>query len=49
MKEQFHQMGLAKLCGWLGITLLTYYQESWKEIEVSQGNGSFTQRSDQHP
>lgn len=35
MKEQFHRTGLARLCGWLGITRQAYYQESWKQIGVS--------------
>lgn len=35
MKENFHHIGLAKLCGWFGITRQAYYQESWKEMEVS--------------
>jgi transposase InsO family protein len=35
MKENFHHIALAKLCGWFGITRQAYYQESWKEIEVS--------------
>lgn len=35
MKEQFHHIGLATLCGWFGITRQAYYQESWKEIELN--------------
>jgi putative transposase len=35
MKENFHHIGLAKLCGWFGITRQSYYQESWKGMEVS--------------
>jgi transposase InsO family protein len=35
MKNSFSHIGLAKLCGWFGITRQAYYQESWKEIEVS--------------
>lgn len=35
MKENFHHIGLARLCGWFGITRQAYYQESWKGIEVS--------------
>ena len=34
MKSNFSHIGLAKLCGWFGITRQAYYQESWKEIEV---------------
>lgn len=35
MKNQFHHIGLAKLCGWFGITRQAYYQEDWKVIELS--------------
>jgi len=35
MKTNFHHIGLARLCGWFGITRQAYYQQSWKEIEVS--------------
>jgi putative transposase len=35
MKNNFSHIGLAKLCGWFGITRQAYYQESWKEMEVS--------------
>ncbi len=35
MKTNFHHIGLARLCGWFGITRQAYYQESWKGIEVS--------------
>jgi transposase InsO family protein len=35
MKTNFHHIGLARLCGWFGITRQAYYQESWKGIEVN--------------
>ena len=35
MKSNFSHIGLAKLCGWFGITRQAYYQESWREMEVS--------------
>jgi putative transposase len=35
MKNNFSRIGLAKLCGWFGITRQAYYQNSWKAIEVS--------------
>lgn len=35
MKNNFSHIGLAKLCGWFGITRQAYYQESWKEIDTS--------------
>lgn len=35
MKNNFSHIGLAKLCGWFGITRQAYYQNSWKAIDVS--------------
>ena len=35
MKYNFSHIGLAKLCGWFGITRQAYYQESWRKMEVS--------------
>ena len=35
MKEQFSHIGLAKLCGWFGITRQAYYQNSWKAIDTT--------------
>ena len=35
MKSNFPHIGLAKLCGWFGITRQAYYQNGWKGIEVS--------------
>ena len=35
MKSNFSHIGLAKLCGWFGLTRQAYYQNSWKAIDVS--------------
>jgi putative transposase len=35
MKTNFSHIGLAKLCGWFGVTRQAYYQNSWKAIDVS--------------
>jgi len=35
MKSNFSHIGLAKLCGWFGVTRQAYYQNSWKAIDVS--------------
>jgi transposase InsO family protein len=35
MKNNFSHIGLAKLCGWFGVTRQAYYQNSWKAIDVS--------------
>lgn len=35
MKNKFHHIGLAKLCGWLGISRQAYYQNTWKAIDTS--------------
>ena len=35
MKNNFSHIGLAKLCGWFGITRQAYYQNSWKAIDIS--------------
>ncbi len=34
MKNTFSRIGLAKLCGWFGITRQAYYTHSWKAYEV---------------
>jgi len=34
MKITFSHIGLAKLCGWFGITRQAYYNHSWKAFEV---------------
>lgn len=33
MKNNFSHIGLAKLCGWFGITRQAYYFENWKEMD----------------
>ena len=35
MKTTFSHIGLAKICGWFGVTRQAYYQNSWKAIDVS--------------
>lgn len=35
MKQDYSRIGLAKLCGWFGITRQAYYQNSWKACDVS--------------
>ena len=35
MKMNFSHIGLAKLCGWFGITRQSYYQNSWRAIDTS--------------
>ncbi len=35
MKKEFAHIGLAKLCGWFGITRQAYYQNSWRTSEIS--------------
>ncbi len=35
MKSNFQHIGLAKLCGWLGITRQAYYQHSWKALDTT--------------
>lgn len=35
MKNNFPHIGLAKLCGWFGITRQAYYQNGWKGIDIS--------------
>ena len=35
MKNIFQHIGLARLCGWLGITRQAYYQNSWKAIDTT--------------
>ena len=34
MKTNFSHIGLAKLCGWFGVTRQAYYQNNWKAIDV---------------
>ena len=35
MKIKFSHIGLARLCGWFGVTRQAYYQNSWKAIDIS--------------
>lgn len=35
MKSNFSHIGLAKLCGWFGITRQAYYQNNWEGISSS--------------
>jgi transposase InsO family protein len=35
MKNYFSHIGLAKLCGWFGVTRQAYYQNNWKCIDIS--------------
>ena len=35
MKNNFSHIGLAKLCGWFGITRQAYYQNKWEGISTS--------------
>ncbi len=35
MKSNFPHIGLAKLCGWFGVTRQAYYQNGWKGIDIS--------------
>ena len=35
MKIKFSHIGLAKLCGWFGVTRQAYYQNGWKGIDTS--------------
>ncbi|MFT5566499.1 MAG: putative transposase [Glaciecola sp.] len=34
MKSNFSHIGLARLCGWFGITRQAYYQNSWRAMDV---------------
>lgn len=34
MKATYTHIGLAKLCGWFGVTRQAYYQNTWKATEV---------------
>ena len=34
MKRNFPHIGLARLCGWFGITRQAYYQNGWKGIDI---------------
>ena len=34
MKREYSHIGLAKLCGWFGITRQAYYQSSWRAMDA---------------
>lgn len=35
MKKSYRHIGLAKLCGWFGISRQAYYQQSWNAIDTT--------------
>jgi putative transposase len=35
MKNNFHRIGLAKLCGWFGISRQAYYQNNWEVLSTT--------------
>lgn len=35
MKKDYSHIGLAKLCGWFGITRQAYYQNTWRASDIS--------------
>ena len=35
MKNNFSHIGLAKLCGWFGVSRQAYYQNNWEGISSS--------------
>jgi transposase InsO family protein len=35
MKHKFQHIGLAKICGWFGVTRQAYYQNNWEGISTS--------------
>ena len=35
MKHKFQHIGLAKICGWFGVTRQAYYQHNWNGISTS--------------
>jgi len=35
MKSNFSHIGLAKLCGWFGLTRQAYYQNVWSRVDIS--------------
>jgi putative transposase len=44
MKENFAHIGLAKLCGWFGITRQAYYQNNWEGISTTLEEDLIIQR-----
>ena len=39
MKAHFPYLGLARLCGWFGVTRQAYYQNAWKAIDTTIEEG----------
>ena len=35
MKNNFARIGLARLCGWFGITRQAYYQNNWEGVSTT--------------
>lgn len=35
MKNEYAHIGLAKICGWFGLTRQAYYQNAWRASEIS--------------
>jgi putative transposase len=44
MKRNFSHIGLAKLCGWFGITRQAYYQNNWEGISTTLEEDLIIQR-----
>ncbi len=44
MKSNFSHIGLAKLCGWFGITRQAYYQNNWEGISTTLEEDLIIQR-----
>lgn len=44
MKNNFPHIGLAKLCGWFGISRQAYYQNSWELLSVTVEEGMVLQK-----
>ena len=35
MKQEYHHIALARICGWFGITRQAYYQHQWRQLECT--------------
>ncbi|MBE7510157.1 MAG: hypothetical protein HS118_08195 [Bacteroidia bacterium] len=44
MKSNFAHIGLARLCGWFGITRQAYYQNNWEGISTTLEEDLIIQR-----
>jgi putative transposase len=44
MKNNFSHIGLAKLCGWFGVTRQAYYQNNWEGISTTLEEDLIVQR-----